>query len=254
MTTGRRKAVATIVLSMVVATATSCTSAPEPQVLSRPSFAVTSADIVLPGGRPYPVNFIFLAAEDDPIWTELTGVELPGDASVGPGQFDLIRGEGTDGFQLGNITFEVDVPPDGLSFESVGLVYEGSPEPVPVDIGSWTLSEAPPEEFATADTKAEVAAIAGCTRADLPVPATTVAVDAFRTGSTDVTADDIALSPEDGAISVVFSCTDDSDFYVISPTLDYTDSEGARRSARFAPIAIGFQDIDDADLQRIRGR
>lgn len=246
---------AAIVLSMVAATATSCTSDPTPQPKNYPpSFAVTSADVILAEGYSYPVNFIFTAVQDDPIWTELTGVELPGDASVGPGQFAVIRGEGADGFQLGNITFELDVPPDGISFESVGLIYEDSPEPVSVDVGSWTLHEAPPDEFATGETKAEVAAIAGCTQADLPVPETTSAVDTFRTGSADVTADEVELSPDGGAISVVFSCTEDADFYVISPSLDYTDDAGARRSTRFAPIAIGFQDIDDADLQRIRHR
>lgn len=241
-------------LGMVVACATACAAEPEPPRSSPPSFAVTAADVVLAEGEPYPVNLIFLAEEGDPIWTGLTGVELPGDASVGPGQFDIIRGEGSDGFQLGNITFAVDVPPNGLSFTSVGLVYEGSTEPVPVDVGSWTFSEAPREEFATDETKAAVAAIEGCTRADIPVPATTAAVDEFRTGSADVTADEVELSPERGTISVDFSCTDDADFYVISPSLDYTDNAGSRRSTRFAAIAIGFQDIDDADLLRIRGR
>lgn len=241
-------------LSMVLVTAISCGSKPGPHPISPPSFAVTSANVVLAEGRAYPVNFVFVADDRDPIWTELTGVELPGNTSIGPGQFELIRGEGSAGFQLGNITFEVDVPPDGVSFESVGLIYEGLREPVQVNVGHWALSEAPTDEFATADTNAEVAAIGGCTHADLPVPETVVQVDAFRTGSAEVTADDVALNPEDGAIGVDFSCTDDMDFYVISPILDFTDSAGAQRTTRFGPVAIGFQDIDEADFQRIRGR
>lgn len=252
MKSGPRSAVAAIVLSAVAATATSC--APEPAASTPPSFALTSADVVFAEGRPYPINLIFLAKENDPIWTELTGVELPDDASVGPGQFEIIRGEGSDGYQLGNIAFEIDVPADGISFDSVGLVYKNATEPVPTDVGSWTLSEAPLDDFATADAKAEVAAMGGCSSADLPVPDTAASVDSFVTGSDDVQVEDVVLNPDESIISITLTCTDDADFYVISPTLDYTDDAGAAQSTRLTPIAIGFQDIDDADLKRIRKR
>ena len=242
---------ALIALGAVTAAATSCAPASPP---SEPSFALTSADVVFAEERPYPVNLIFTAAADDPIWTELTGIELPDEASVGPGQFDVIRGEGADGYLLGNITFEIDVPEDGISFDSVGLVYADSTEPEPVDVGSWTFTEAPLEEFATADIQAEVAAMGGCTSADLPVPASVASVEAFRTGSSDVEVEQAVLNPEGDALSITLSCTDDADFHIISPSLDYTDASGDQMSTRFAPIAIGFQDIDDADLRRIRSR
>ncbi|WP_435748725.1 hypothetical protein [Microbacterium sp. PMB16] len=221
---------------------------------SPPHFALTSADVVSAAGRAYPVNLIFVAESDDPIWTDLTGVELPDDASVGPGQFDVIRGEGADGYRLGNIAFDVDVPPHGLSFDSVGLVYADSTEPTPVDVGSWTFAQAPPEEFATADTQSEVAAMRGCTSAELPVPASTASIETFHTGSSDVQVERAVLDPESNALSITLSCTDEADFHIISPTLDYSDSTGAAKSLRFAPIAIGFQDIDDEDLRRIRAR
>lgn len=242
---------AVIAIGAITAMATSCTPATPP---SAPSFALTSANVVFATGRPYPVNLIFVADDDDPIWTELTGVELPDEASVGPGQFDVIRGEGADGYLLGNITFELDVPEDGISFDSVGLVYADATEPAPVDVGSWTFTEAPLEEFATADTQAEVAAMGGCTSADLPVPASTASIEAFRTGSPDVEVAQAVLNPAGDALSVTLSCTDEVDFHVISPALDYTDASGADASTRFAPIAIGFQDIDDEDLRRIRNR
>ncbi|QYM64586.1 MULTISPECIES: hypothetical protein [unclassified Microbacterium] len=243
---------AAIVLSAIAATATSCT--PDFDKSTSPDFALTSAEVVFAAGHPYPVNFIFVAPESDAIWTDLTGVELPGDASVGPGEFDVIRGAVVDGYQLGNITFEITIPADGIAFESIGLVYAHSTEPEYVDVGSWTLTEARPEEFATADARAEVTAMSECTRAELPVPHPLASVGKFRTGSSAVSAEDVALAPDRGAIDIALSCTDDADFYVISPTLDYTDTEGTEKSTRLAPIAIGYQDIDDADFRRIRQR
>lgn len=242
---------AVIAIGAVTAMATSCVPASPP---SAPAFALTSADVVFAGGRPYPVNLIFMAEAGDPIWADLTGIELPHDASVGPGEFEVIRGEGADGYQLGNITFELDVPAEGISFDSVGLVYSDSTEPEPVDVGSWTFTEAPLDEFATADAQAEVAAMGGCTSAELPVPASTVSVEAFRTGSSEVAVEQAELNSEGDALSITLSCTDDADFHIISPTLDYTDASGVEKSTRFAPIAIGFQDIDDEDLRRIRER
>lgn len=252
MTSSRkRSAAAVIALSAITAAATSCSPATP---ASAPSFALTSADVVIAAGSAYPVNLIFTAKADDPIWTDLTGIELPDDASVGPGQFEVIGGEGADGYRLGNIAFEIDAPPAGLSFDSVGLIYADSTEPVPVDVGSWTFTEAPPEEFATADAQAEVVAMGGCTSADLPVPEATASVKAFRTGSSDVQVEHAALNPEGDALTITLSCTDEADFHIISPSLDYTDASGTDLSTRFAPIAIGFQDIDDEDLQRIMHR
>ncbi|MEU4013946.1 hypothetical protein AB0E56_01655 [Microbacterium sp. NPDC028030] len=243
-----------IALGAIATSATSCAPTPEPRPASPPAFALTAAEVVFAAGHPYPVNFIFVAPESDAIWTDLTGVELPGDASVGPGEFDVIRGAVVDGYQLGNITFEITIPADGIAFESIGLVYAHSTEPEYVDVESWTLTEARPEEFATADAKAEVTAMSECTRAELPVPPPLASVGKFSTGSSDVSAEDVALAPDRGAIDISLSCTNDADFYVISPTLDYTDTEGTAKSTRFAPIAIGFQDIDDADFRRIRQR
>lgn len=247
----KRLAMAAIALCAVSAIA-ACT--PEPEEIDPPSFALTSAEIVFGEGRPYPINLIFLAKDDDPIWTDLTGVELPGNASVGPGQFEVIRGEGSDGYRLGNISFDLDIPDGGLSFASVGLIYDGVSEPVPTPVGSWALNEAPLEDFATAETDAEVVAMGGCTSADVPVPESVSAVDLVTSGSEAVRVEHAVLHAEDATMTVTLSCGDGADFYIISPTLHYTDDAGADRSTRLSPIAIGFQDIDGEDLKRIRQR
>lgn len=252
MTPTPRTTTAAIALGAIAVVAVSCSSEPiEP--IEPPAFALTSANVVVPAGDTYPVNLIFVASDGDPIWTDLSGIELPGDASVGPGEFDVIRGDGSGGYHLGNITLELSAD-EGLTFDSVGLIYTDATEPVSVDVGSWTLAEAAPDDFATADTKAEVAAMAGCTSADLPVPDTVAAVTGFRTGSPDVEVDDATLDQESQSVRITLTCTDTADFHVISPALDYTDTDGGAKTTRLAPIAIGFQDIDDADLARIRSR
>lgn len=246
-----RRTVAVIALGAVMATASSCAPAPAP---SEPAFALTSAEVVVSSDRSYPVNLIFMAAEADPIWTELTGVELSDGASVGPGEFDVIRGEGTDGYLLGNITFRIDVPEGGISFDSVGLDYADLIEPTRVNVGSWTFGAARQEEFASFDAKAELAAMSRCTEAELPVPGDAASVKAFHTGSPSVDVEQAVLNPGGDALSIRLSCTDEADFHIFSPTLDYIDASGVEKSIRFAPIAIGYQDIDDEDLERIRER
>ncbi|MGV8911673.1 MAG: hypothetical protein ACOH14_03575 [Rhodoglobus sp.] len=244
--------VTAVALSAIAATIVSCSS--EGDSVSAPSFAYTSADIVFAEGPKYPINLIFVAKGDDPIWDDLSGVELSNDLSVGPGEFDVIRGDGSNGDFLGNITFELDIPDEGIGFESVGLVYSDKTEPVPVEVGSWSLRRVPQDNFATDETNAEVAAMADCSSARLPIPSSVVSIDEFRTGSDQVDAPEVALSPEPGTITIVLSCTGDADFYVISPTLDYTDNEGQAKTTRFSPITIGLQEIDDEDLKKIRDR
>jgi hypothetical protein len=248
----RTRATAATLLLLAATPVTACATA-QPQIVA-PSFALTSAQVVYPAGEAYPVNLIFAAATDDPIWTGLTGIDLPGEASVGPGDFDVIRGEGSDGFDLGNLAFDIVPPNDGLSFNSIGLIYADTKDPVRVDVGSWTLTAAAIDQFATRDAGAEVVAMSGCTNADFPVPSSTASVESFSTGTRDVQAGDVELHPDSMAVTVALSCSDDVDFHIISPTLEYTDREGSVRSTRLTPVTIGFQDIDAADLQRIRDR
>ncbi|MGM1018272.1 MAG: hypothetical protein ACQEW8_12125 [Actinomycetota bacterium] len=228
--------------------------APQQEGFAPPAFALTSAEVVHPLGESYPINLIFLAHADDPIWTDLTGIELPSDASVGPGEFEVIRGEGPGGLFLGNVSFHVTTPEEGITFESVGLVYEESTEPVRTDVGPWSLRVAPPEDFATVESGAEVLAMSSCTRAELPVPPAASSIDAVATGSDHASFENAILKPETDSIAVELSCTTDMDFFIISPTLDYADHRGDSWSTRIAPIAIGFHDIDDEDLQRIKDR
>lgn len=231
----------------------SCTPEAGPPTTA-PVFAFTSADVVYSEGREYPINFIFLAEAADPIWTDLTGVVLPGDASVGPGQFEVLRGDEDQGMYLGNIAFNIAASSDGIAFGSIGLVYEGRSEPVEVPVGSWSLREAPEAEFVTSDTRAEVAAIAGCTSADLPVPDSVASVQDFETGSQTVDVVDMTLNQQSSVLTVSFTCTDDSEFHIVSPSFRYIDTNGEQKTSRLAPIAMGFQDIDETDLKRIRER
>lgn len=249
---------AVAVLSAITAANVACTSQMDSNttsdLTSPPSFALTSADVVFPDGRDYPINLIFVAKDDDPIWTQLNGVKLSEDVSIGPGQFNVIRGEGTDGYFLGNLTFDLPIPPDGMSFDSVALDYEQSSGLTTVAVGSWELNSAAATDFATNTAHAEVAAMADCTSADLPSPSNVATLESLESGSSHVTVGRAALDADTSSIEMSLQCSGDWDFYVISPSLAYVDFDGVNRNTRFSPISIGLQEIDDADLEKIRER
>lgn len=253
-----RSAVAAAALCAIAAAAVACTPGVDndttSESISPPPFALTSADVVFADGRGYPINLVFVAKEDDPIWTQLKGVTLSADVSFGPGQFDVIRGEGTDGYFLGNVTFELPIPPNGISFDSVAPDYKDLSKLLTVPVGVWDLHSAPASEFATEEAKAEVAAMADCTGADLPVPAAVASIESLTSGSSQVSVDRAELAPDMNTITMSIDCSGDFDFYVISPFLDFLNRDDVSQSTRFAPISIGFQDIDNADLETIRER
>lgn len=250
-TSSFRLTAAVLLLSTAAVSAAACS--PQAPSDSAPSFALTSADAVVPDDRGvYPLNFIFVAPDSDTIWTDLNGLAFGG-FDFAPGEFSVTQGEGTDGYLLGNISVEVAPPDTAVAFDTVELFYDGLTEPRAVEVGSWTIATAPAEEFATVTAAAEVAAIAGCTSANLPVAADVTAATGFTTGVPDVEATSVESLPAEQAIRIGLECTDAADFYIISPSATLT-AEGSETAARFAPIAIGYQDIADEDLQRIRSR
>lgn len=253
----RQNLVATLSLRSIftlslLAVLASCSPGETPR--STASFARTSATIVQPTNAAYPVNLIFVAAPDDAIWTNLTGIMLSDDLSVPPGDFTVARGDGANGVTLGNVTFTVDIPAAGLSFRTVGLVFAGSSTITQVPVGSWSLKGAPADDFASADAGADVVGMPRCTTADFPVPEAVASVQRFDPGSPDVHADEASFDPLSHSVTAELACEGDFDFRVMSPSIDYTDDSGKARTTRLAPVSIGFQDVTDAALQRIRSR
>lgn len=253
----RQKLVATLSLWSIfalslVAILASCSPGETPR--STASFARTSATVVQPTDATYPINLIFAAEPDDAIWTDLTGIVLSDELSIPPGDFTVIRGDGANGVTLGNVTFTVDIPAAGLSFRTVGLVFAGSSTIAQVPVGSWSLRGAPPDDFASEDASADVVGMPRCTTADFPVPGAVASVQRFDPGSPDVHADEVSLDTRSHSVTVELACDGDFDFRIMSPSIDYTDDSGKARTTRLAPVSIGFQDVTDADLQRIRSR
>lgn len=237
----------------LVATLASCSPVETPR--STASFARTSATIVQPTGATYPINLIFVAEPDDAIWTNLTGIVLSDDLSVPPGDFTVARGDDANGVTLGNVTFTVAIPPTGLSFHTVGLVFAGSSTIIQVPVGGWSLTGAPADDFVSEDAGADVVGMPRCTTAaDFPVPDAVASVQRFDPGSPDVRADEVSLDARSHTVTAELACGGDFDFRVMSPSIDYTDDSGKTRTARLAPVSIGFQDVTDADLQRIASR
>lgn len=236
----------------LVAIMTSCF--PEETTPSTASFARTSATIVQPTNATYPVNLIFVAEPDDTIWTDLTGIVLSDKLSIPPGEFTVIRGDGSNGVTLGNVTFTVDIPAAGLSFRTVGLVFAGASTITQVPVGSWSLRGAPANDFASTDAGADVVGMPRCTTTDFPVPEAVTSVQHFDADSPDVHADEVSLDTRSHTVTAELACGGDFDFRVMSPSIDYTDNSGKARTIRLAPVSIGFLGITDADLQRIASR
>lgn len=241
----------TLALSLVAILA-SCS--PEETSHSTASFARTSATIVQPTDGTYPINLIFVAEPDDAIWTDLTGIVLSNELSIPPADFTVIRGDGANGVTLGNVTFTVDIPAAGLSFRTVGLVFADSSTITQVPVGSWSLRGEPADDFASEDAGADVVGMPRCTTADFPVPEEVASVQRFDPGSPDVHADEVSLDTRSYSVTAELVCEGDFDFRVMSPSIDYTDDGGQARTTRLAPVSIGFQDVTDADLQRIASR
>ncbi|WP_431792092.1 hypothetical protein [Microbacterium paraoxydans] len=227
---------------------------PEETTPSTASFARTSATIVQPTNAAYPINLIFVAEPDDAIWTDLTGIVLSDELSIPPGDFTVMRGDGTNGVTLGNVTFTVDISAAGLSFRTVGLVFAGSSTITRVPVGSWSLRGAPADDFASEDVGADVVGMPRCGTADFPVPEAVASVQRFEPGSPDVHADEVTLDIRSHSVTAELACEGDFDFRVMSPSIDYTDDSGKTRTTRLAPVSIGFQDVTDEDLQRISRR
>ncbi|WP_149084174.1 MULTISPECIES: hypothetical protein [Microbacterium] len=236
----------------LVAILSSCS--PEETTPSTASFARTSATIVQPTDGTYPINLIFVAEPDDAIWTDLTGIVLSDELSIPPGDFTVIRGDGANEVTLGNVTFTVDIPAAGLSFRTVGLVFADSSTITQVPVGSWSLRGEPADNFASEDAGADVVGMPRCTTADFPVPEEVASVQRFDPGSPDVHADEVSLDTRSHSVTAELVCEGDFDFRVMSPSIDYTDDSGKARITRLAPVSIGFQDVTDADLQRIASR
>ncbi len=235
----------------LVAILTSCS--PEETPRSTASFARTSATIVQPTNATYPINLIFVAKPDDAIWTDLTGIVLSDELSIAPGGFTVIRGDGANGDTLGNVTFTVDVPAAGLSFRTVGLVFAGSSTITQVPVGSWALRARRPT---ISLPKMPVRTWSGCPGAPRP---TSPFLMRWRRSSASTRAHQTSTQTRSHwtrsrTVTAELACEGDFDFRVMSPSIDYTDDSGKARTTRLAPVSIGFQDVTDADLQRIRSR
>lgn len=243
-----------VAVGLIATALASCTSPQSPATIPPPPFAITYANIVYPEGEQYPINLIFTAKEDDPIWSRLSGVALSDEVSLTPGEFDVIRGDVVDGMALGNITFELAVPHEELSFNIASLFYEGDPDPVEVNVGDWSLRAESTTAFVTEELDTEVAALADCTRVALPVPSSVASIDEVGTGVAGVTVEAAAFEPVTSSVEVTLRCSDAADFFVISPTIKHVDGDGKHHDGRLSPIAIGLQSIDAADMERISSR
>src|SRR5690625_3383324 len=124
----------------VLAAAAGCgPGQPDPPVPAVPAFATTEARVVVTDDRTFPVNLLFLADEDDPIWTDVSAVVLSPDLEVSG--FTVEAGDVTDRGRLGNLTLGVVPPATAVTATDVIVVLgDGTSRAYPIDRKSTRLN------------------------------------------------------------------------------------------------------------------
>lgn len=247
----------------VLAAAAGCgPGQPDPPVPAVPAFATTEARVVVTDDRTFPVNLLFLADEDDPIWTDVSAVVLSPDLEVSG--FTVEAGDVTDRGRLGNLTLGVVPPATAVTATDVIVVLgDGTSRAYP--IGAWGLAAAPEPAGRLLDVTEYVLAYPGTDH--LEIVAENVSGDPVEVRSVDlgltslvvaeVTVDGQVLRegegvsiPGGGQVSVVVRLTDDGghDLYVTSPSVTVTGPDGQVRRQLFDPTLLGWTDLTDDRL------
>lgn len=234
---------------------------PVPRAETQATFAVTSADVAVAPDDEFPVNLIFVAPEDDPIWDGLTGVGVPEGPELSPGEFVIEGGAPVPGGVLGNLTFSLPVGSAGVTFDEVELYLTGQAGPARADVGTWTIAPVEPaaaevapvgDVALTADVcgtvsasfRNESAAALTAARATVDAPGASVAA-AELTGP--------AAPGENFLLDLELTCDGTADFYILSPTVTYETAEG-EVTTRLDPVTIGLTAITDETVARITAR
>lgn len=229
---------------------------------SSASFALTSADVHVTEGDPYPVNLLFVAPEDDPVWDGLTGVALAG-RQLGPDEVSLERGGSAPEGRLGNVTFTLDDLSETVRFSSVELFVDGA-DPYEVAVGSWAIVWRP-EGALLAPSSAATVARSTCGSDVLGV--TNVADGALTVRGLPDPAEGVRAMAGDGVeglvlepgepveIEVEYRCDEDvADVFAFSPVVEVARADGEVVLAPLDPVTVGLTSIDDEAVTRIASR
>lgn len=248
-------AAAVVVAALGCSTDRHTPPAPEP-----PVFATTEAHVVVDAEQTFPVNLLFVADEDDPIWSEVSAVVL--DAALDVTTFDVVAGDTTDHGRLGNLALTVTPPTDaGTATDVTVHLQDGTSRIFP--IGSWTLAAAPAPggrllevaEYVVAYPDTDTIGFTATNVSGEPVEVRSLDLGLASLAVAEVTANGSPLADGHGVpvgaggeVSFVVRLLDDGehDFHVTSPSVDLVGADGRPLHELFDPTTLGYTDITDA--------
>lgn len=224
------------------------------------AFAHVVADAAIPSAQQFPVNLIFVAPLDDPIWTELSTVTIPEGPVFTQGAFTLHAGDDNGSERIGNIQLVLSESSEELAFDRVEIAITGAPEPLQVAVGDWRLTPAAPDA-GLAQTGEYALTMPTCERIetrlrnDTGEVLTEVAIDVTGPG-VDVISSSTPQRVRPGqtfTASADFSCGENADFWILSPTVTFTVG-GERRSTRLDAASVGLTSMTPDLIPQIRSR
>ncbi|WP_454086182.1 hypothetical protein [Georgenia sp. Marseille-Q6866] len=222
---------------------------------------MSSVDVAIAPADEFPVNLVFVAGEDDPIWDRLAGVAVVDGPQFGSGDFIVEKGSVVDGGVIGNLTFSLDAGSTGVAFEEIELFVSDLEEPIVVDVGAWSIEPndadgagvtATGDFPLTADICGPFSATFRNDTAET-ITAATATVDA--PGASVSTAPiPAAVAPGDEfTLDLELACDASAEFYIVSPTVTYETAQG-QHASRLDPMTIGLTAISADTVERIVAR
>lgn len=226
-------------------------------------FAFTNAEVVIPSDDTYPVNLIFVASSNDPIWSQASSLAIPSGPQFGPTEFSVAKTELQDQMALGNLSFNLPSFSESISFEEVEIglqdgssfneavgdwtvtrseAQESDGGPAIRQTGDYVLSVDRCEEFSTDITSSEQSSVTGLT--------IEVATPGAKAGAPESLPATIAPGETVG-ISTTIDCDSSlAEFYIFTPRLSWSSPEGGG-TATLPPVSVGITALGDETITSI---
>lgn len=256
---------ATVVSVAVSLTACSSTGH-QPDTAMAPTFALTEARVIHHDDQ-LPVNLVFIASEDDPLWTQLSGVELNGGLDVTG--YELVAGDVTEWGRLGNLTLTAQLPTDPVTATDVTVFLEGGTSAT-FPIGAWRVRASGEPggqilqvaDYIVAYPDADLMEFTATNVSDDHIEVTAPDLGLETLTVTDVMVNGQVLQadggvdvPPDAEVTFTLSLASsgEHDFFMTSPTVAVTGPDGEEMKEIFDPSMLGFSDITEEEIAAFAG-
>lgn len=256
MTVTRRSVVAVAVVMALVG----CGAEQQDDAHLAPAFALSEAHVVS-GEAELPVNLVFVADEDDPLWTRLSGVELNGGLDVT--HYELIAGGATRWGTLGNLSIMAQVPAEAREATEVTVHLENATS-ASFPIGTWNIAstDGPGERLLEVaeyiavypDTDMMEFTATNVSGQDVIVTALDLGLTSLIVQNVTVNAQDLASggvevpAGADATFVLRLRAGSEHNFYMTSPIIALVGADGRELREILDPALLGLSDLTEAEI------